>query len=1074
MDAQSLQQLEQVCLQLYDQTTSPAARENAQKMIEVFEASSDVIVRCRNILDMSSLSYAQLLAAATLTKAVSKSNCTLLLQERVQIRDYALEFLYNREGLQSFVVAELCKLLSRLIKYGWFDADDDQSFPLRLVTSSISRFLNGTTVHKIILVHLLGQLVSEMSQTDQTQGLSRHRKVSSSFRDEELFGVFELALSIANKVAPNVVRAGNQQELVLLEYTLQLVQVCLNFDFIGTCADESVDDFRTVQIPASWKDLIVADSTLSLFFNLYMNLEPPISGHAMGCLVQLASVRRTLFNTQQRGEFLTRLINGVCDILRTSHGLKDQDNYHEFCRFLARLRANYQLPEMVDVESYTQFITGVAEFTILSLQNWHWSANSLHYLLGMWERMVSSVPYLKTEKPHNLETIVPRVVEAYVQSRLDSVEPVVRQGLDDLLDDVTSLEAQLKQLSVILHCQYTKTCTFLAALFDPLAQAYASMLQQGRLEDVMLRVLEGQLTWLIYIFGAAIGGRISSFSSEGIDEMDSELVCRALQLMHVKDERLGMRQDSYESLDLAFISLFQQVRMIYVGDQVMKSSKVFTRLQVTLGLKDESALLDVLVNKIVTNLKYWVHSDLVIDRTLELLGDMCVGFTSVRRLVKLETVHFMLENHTPQNFPFLEEVSDTRHRTTFYSALARLLTLDSSEDNGAFERFMRPLGVVLDALLQQLSVGVIPTDIRVKTAVLGVVRDLRGVAVACTTKSSYMLFFDWLYPRYLPVIVRGIEIWYNVPEVAVPILKFMNEFVMNRGSRLQFGVSSPNGILLFRETSKVVVAYSSRILTLTGLNATNVYREKYKGVSVIFRILKSALTGEYVNFGVFQLYGDNALDSSLNAFVELFASIPLEDLLNYPKLSKDFYFLLVSITHDHMSLLARLDPTTFRYLGEAIYLGLKSLDTNISTQCCSSLDNILTYFFTGLAKTKQDDAMVALSQLMNTCVGVFNQMLTYSLNVVMFEDCKNLWSLSRPMLALVLLQPAYFREAQERILPILPSHKQQQVMDCFTMLMEGVDSTLSSRNRDRFTQNLAIFRRDVNNFTKSIHAPDTP
>jgi len=89
-----------------------------------------------------------------------------------------------------------------------------------------------------------------------------------------------------------------------------------------------------------------------------------------------------------------------------------------------------------------------------------------------------------------------------------------------------SLEAQLKQLSLILHCQYTKTCTFLVACFDPLAQAYANLLSQGRADGMSLRILEGQLTWLVYIFGAAVGGRAFSFTSEGIDEMDGELVCR--------------------------------------------------------------------------------------------------------------------------------------------------------------------------------------------------------------------------------------------------------------------------------------------------------------------------------------------------------------------------------------------------------------------------------------------------------------------------------------------------------------------------------------------------------------------
>jgi len=45
----------------------------------------------------------------------------------------------------------------------------------------------------------------------------------------------------------------------------------------------------------------------------------------------------------------------------------------------------------------------------------------------------------------------------------------------------------------------------------------------------------------------------------------------------------------------------------------------------------------------ITNLKYWSH-DAIISGTLHLLGDLAVGFSSVRKLVKLEAVQFLLEN----------------------------------------------------------------------------------------------------------------------------------------------------------------------------------------------------------------------------------------------------------------------------------------------------------------------------------------------------------------------------------------------------------------------------------------------
>ena len=64
--------------------------------------------------------------------------------------------------------------------------------------------------------------------------------------------------------------------------------------------------------------------------------------------VRLASVRRSLFSSEsERSNFLSRLVNGTRDLLRQQAGLAHHANYHEFCRLLGRLKANYQLSELV-------------------------------------------------------------------------------------------------------------------------------------------------------------------------------------------------------------------------------------------------------------------------------------------------------------------------------------------------------------------------------------------------------------------------------------------------------------------------------------------------------------------------------------------------------------------------------------------------------------------------------------------------------------------------------------------------------------------------------------------------------
>lgn len=72
-------------------------------------------------------------------------------------------------------------------------------------------------------------------------------------------------------------------------------------------------------------------------------------------------------------------------------------------------------------------------------------------------------------------------------------------------------------------------------------------------------------------------------------------------------------------------------------------------------------------------------------------------------------------------------------------------------------------------------------------------------------------------------------------QVTTPLLKLVAELVLNKSQRLNFEYSSPNGILLFREVSKLIVAYGSRILPLP--NKADMYTSKYKGMSLCLIIL---------------------------------------------------------------------------------------------------------------------------------------------------------------------------------------------------------------------------------------------
>lgn len=76
--------MELLCKQLYESQDS-AQRVEAEKALVGFQNAPDTLSKCQLLLDRGDSPYAQLLAATTLTKLVSRSAQGLSLQQRVDI-----------------------------------------------------------------------------------------------------------------------------------------------------------------------------------------------------------------------------------------------------------------------------------------------------------------------------------------------------------------------------------------------------------------------------------------------------------------------------------------------------------------------------------------------------------------------------------------------------------------------------------------------------------------------------------------------------------------------------------------------------------------------------------------------------------------------------------------------------------------------------------------------------------------------------------------------------------------------------------------------------------------------------
>lgn len=61
----------------------------------------------------------------------------------------------------------------------------------------------------------------------------------------------------------------------------------------------------------------------------------------------------------------------------------------------------------------------------------------------------------------------------------------------------------------------------------------------------------------------------------------------------------------------------------------------------------------------------------------------------------------------------------------------------------------------------------------------------------------------------------------------------------------------------------------------------------------------------------------------------------------------------------------------------------------------------------------------------------------------------------------------FYRSLKENIIRSQLLDRQQTMSLWFDNLMEGIERNLLIKNRDRFTQNLSLFRKDINGSLKS-------
>ena len=89
------------------------------------------------------------------------------------------------------------------------------------------------------------------------------------------------------------------------------------------------------------------------------------------------------------------------------------------------------------------------------------------------------------------------------------------------------------------------------------------------------------------------------------------------------------------------------------------------------------------------------------------------------------------------------------------------------------------------------------------------------------------------------------------------------------------------------------------------------------------------------------------------------------------------------VTQDHMTLLGNVDPNVIVYILSTLAEGIASTDVTVSTACCSSLDNIITFIFRKGRKKDNGETLVVekLRDIVKVQNNVFQQVSDTSTRV---------------------------------------------------------------------------------------------